>query len=160
MGIFGPGNRTAQVRYAKQLLLREPSDSQSSRAPLDVCQQCGDLGCGAVSVFASRREECVVWLKIGFDSTLFPLVLPFAEEQELEIEQARVRDFWFEGAAARTSFRSRSSRAAYGAGRADHQPVLRSPAAMPLTVTTNASTSRSSSVSDPRRRFKISVCST
>ncbi len=48
-------------KYARQLLLAEPSDFPSGRVPLYVCECCADLDCGAITVKVVRAEDAFVW---------------------------------------------------------------------------------------------------
>lgn len=52
------------VAYVRQLLLRAPSALPSGRVPLYICSQCGDLGCGAITVRVSLVEDCYVWSEL------------------------------------------------------------------------------------------------
>ena len=54
-------------RFARQLLLKEPSDFASGRVPLFVCECCGDLGCGALTVAVKRLEGEYVWSEFGYE---------------------------------------------------------------------------------------------
>jgi hypothetical protein len=44
-----------------QLLLRVDAGLQSGRVPILVCEECGDLGCGAFAVRISRNDSVVDW---------------------------------------------------------------------------------------------------
>lgn len=54
--------------FAKQLLLKEPSELDSRRVPLYVCNCCGDLGCGALTVKVEKIGEYFVWSDFGYES--------------------------------------------------------------------------------------------
>jgi hypothetical protein len=41
----------------RRLLLLEPADFPKNRRSIMVCAECGDLGCGAVSVLSNLREK-------------------------------------------------------------------------------------------------------
>ena len=53
--------------YAKQLLLKEPSEFTSERIPLYVCGCCADLGCGALTVEVEEIEEGIIWRDFGWE---------------------------------------------------------------------------------------------
>jgi hypothetical protein len=38
------------------------------RVPLDVCAECGSLGCGAVSAPITRTQDLVVWRDLGWQA--------------------------------------------------------------------------------------------
>lgn len=54
--------------FAKQLLLKEPSELESKRVPLYVCNCCADLGCGALTVNVEKINDCFVWSDIGYEN--------------------------------------------------------------------------------------------
>lgn len=45
----------------QRLLLLEPPDLPHDRYSLYVCAECGDLGCGAVSIQIEQREDIIIW---------------------------------------------------------------------------------------------------
>jgi len=80
--------RSTMRSYVKQLLLRERSALPSGRCPLYVCERCGDLGCGAVSVRVSEVEDCFVWSELSYESFSGASPITWRDER-LE------RDFYF-----------------------------------------------------------------
>jgi hypothetical protein len=55
---------------AKQrLLLQRDSDFPNGRRALYVCGECGDLGCGAVSIIVEFQNESVIWRNFGYENT-------------------------------------------------------------------------------------------
>ena len=54
-------------KYARQLLLKSPSDFESGRVPLYVCELCGDLECGALTVRVDRTESGYRWSEFGWE---------------------------------------------------------------------------------------------
>jgi hypothetical protein len=55
---------------AKQrLLLQKDSDFPNGRRSLYVCSECGDLGCGAVSIIVEFQGESVIWRNFGYENT-------------------------------------------------------------------------------------------
>ena len=44
-----------------QLLDQSPSTLESGRVPVLVCEECGDVACGALAVRIERREGSIVW---------------------------------------------------------------------------------------------------
>ena len=49
------------------LLGEQPSELPNGRAPLYVCPQCGDLGCGALTAEVARTDDAVTWRDFGWD---------------------------------------------------------------------------------------------
>jgi hypothetical protein len=58
---FGMLDRRGEALFARQLLLKMPSELASGRVPLYVCPRCGDLGCGAIAVRVARDADSYVW---------------------------------------------------------------------------------------------------
>lgn len=57
------------VRSANRLLLIEEADFSRNRRSLFVCSECGDLGCGAISVSVIKEGEAIVWTDFGLQNT-------------------------------------------------------------------------------------------
>jgi hypothetical protein len=88
-GVFGWQPSQVELRYALQLLLREPSELPSERVPLYICERCGDLGCGCIAVKVSEYEECVVWSAFAYDDNFSK------PAQELTSSFPDLRDYYF-----------------------------------------------------------------
>lgn len=56
------------LNYAKQLLLKIPSELKSGRVPLYVCSCCADLGCGATTVLVEDLDSQIKWSQFGRES--------------------------------------------------------------------------------------------
>jgi hypothetical protein len=65
---FGWLPEQVQRSYFAQLLLRTRSELRSGRVPLYLCAECGDPGCGCLSVVVSKYDDCFVWSEFGFES--------------------------------------------------------------------------------------------
>lgn len=50
----------------KRLLLEASADFSNNRRSLYVCPECGDLGCGAVSVIIEQKENKIIWRDFAF----------------------------------------------------------------------------------------------
>jgi hypothetical protein len=57
-------NKTA----LRRLLLEGSSDFPNGRCSVFVCRECGDLGCGAISVHISASDDTVIWKDFGFQN--------------------------------------------------------------------------------------------
>lgn len=79
-------------KYARQMLLMEPSDFPSGRVALYVCECCADLGCGAITVQVERVNESFAWSKFAFEA-------PYAEgpAESTDVER-RTGPFVFDAA--------------------------------------------------------------
>ena len=62
---FAASNPLSPENYRKamvaQLLGESPSPLPSGRVPLLVCEECGDVACGAIAAFISVEADTIVW---------------------------------------------------------------------------------------------------
>lgn len=79
----------ASPRYARQLLLLEPSEFRSGRVPIFVCECCGGLDCGATTVAVEICDGIVTWQEFGRES-------PGEEELFVPELYARTGPFYFD----------------------------------------------------------------
>jgi hypothetical protein len=56
------------VEAARRLLLEIPSDFPNNRRALYICAECGDLGCGAVSVVIENDETTFTWRDFAYQN--------------------------------------------------------------------------------------------
>ena len=49
------------------LLLEEPADFPNNRRSLYVCPECGDLGCGAISIVIEQKENRIIWRNFALE---------------------------------------------------------------------------------------------
>lgn len=61
IGVLGWGAAESEVGAVAKLLREAEPDYPPNRIALYVCPECGDLGCGAVTVAINREEEAVSW---------------------------------------------------------------------------------------------------
>ena len=66
LGWFVPEENARAVR---RLLLEEPADLPNNRRTLYVCPECGDIGCGAVSVVVEKLGNRIIWRDFGFENS-------------------------------------------------------------------------------------------
>jgi hypothetical protein len=65
LGWFVPEENAKAIR---RLLLEQPADLPNDRRSLYVCPECGDLGCGAVSVVIEAAGDQIIWRDFGFQN--------------------------------------------------------------------------------------------
>ena len=65
LGWFVPEENARAVR---RLLLKEPADLPNNRRTLYVCPECGDLGCGAVTLVVERAGDKIIWRDFGYEN--------------------------------------------------------------------------------------------
>jgi hypothetical protein len=79
----------AGAKYARQLLLAEPSDFPSGRVPVFVCECCADLGCGATTVAVEIADGIVTWQDFGIE-------VPYGDNPIVSEVYARTGPFHFD----------------------------------------------------------------
>jgi len=87
------------AKAVRRLLLEEPADLPDNRRTLYVCPECGDIGCGAVSLVVERVDKKIIWRDFGYENNYesgirvegFEEIGPFAfnaDEYEKVLKQA------------------------------------------------------------------------
>ena len=87
------------AKAVRRLLLEEPADLPDNRRTLYVCPECGDIGCGVVSLVVERVDKKIIWRDFGYENNYeggvrvegFEEIGPFAfnaDEYEKVIKQA------------------------------------------------------------------------
>ena len=71
---FGWGSPEEQFMALDRLLLRAPPDLYEGRVSLYVCPECGDLGCGAVSVVIETDGSGIIWRDFAFQNNYDAMV--------------------------------------------------------------------------------------
>ena len=69
IGCFGWRGPKDDRRCARELLLRQASEWSSGRSALYICAECGDLGCGAVTVHVEKADGGFMWTAFRLEST-------------------------------------------------------------------------------------------
>lgn len=63
---------TERERSIRRLLRTEPADFADDRRSILVCPECGDIGCGAVSVVVDFSNGSVIWKDFGYQNNYEP----------------------------------------------------------------------------------------
>ena len=61
-------------RAIRRLLLADGGDASENRVSLFICPECGDLGCGAITVRIERLDTGIVWRDLGYENNYEPTV--------------------------------------------------------------------------------------
>jgi hypothetical protein len=61
-------------RAIRRLLLADGGDASEGRVSLFICPECGDLGCGAITVRIERFDTAIVWRDIAYENNYEPTV--------------------------------------------------------------------------------------
>lgn len=62
---FGWLGADEQETSIRRLLRKTPPDMHDGRTTLYICPECGDLGCGAVTLLVQREMDVIVWKDFG-----------------------------------------------------------------------------------------------
>lgn len=82
--------------YAKQLLLQQESSILPGWAPLFLCQCCGDLQCGAISVYIEETGAGYIWSSFRYSA-------PGEVSEHAPLEMERTGPFVFQRDSYRTA---------------------------------------------------------
>ena len=61
-------SREETIDAVNRLLLTESAVIPHDRRELFICSECGDLGCGSVTLFVVRDGQSVVWQDFGYEN--------------------------------------------------------------------------------------------
>ena len=64
--------RQLELETVEQLLGQRASVLPSARVPVLVCEQCGDIGCGALAVRIARDGSVVTWTDWAYENGYEP----------------------------------------------------------------------------------------
>lgn len=73
------------------LLLEKEADMPNGRVAIYVCPQCGDLGCGAVSVKIVREGADIIWDQFGWENDYDGEFWPFEKIGPFRFDEAEYR---------------------------------------------------------------------
>lgn len=65
---IGCFRQSESEKTIRRILLEEPADFPNNRRSLYICPECGDLGCGAVSIIIEQRENKIIWRDFGYEN--------------------------------------------------------------------------------------------
>lgn len=65
---LGWGNQEYEQEIIKEFIGERQSQIASGRLVLYVCPECGDIGCGCISVDLEITEDKVVWKNFGYEN--------------------------------------------------------------------------------------------
>jgi hypothetical protein len=91
---FGMLDRDGEARFARQLLLKMPSELTSGRVPLYVCPCCSDLGCGTIAVRVVRDSDSYVWTDFAVEDFSSEPARTCAEGYEFHFEPEAYRSLF------------------------------------------------------------------
>ena len=65
---FGWLDADEQEASIDRLVGTSAPDMPNARTSLYVCPECGDLGCGAVTLFVQSEADVIIWKDFGFEN--------------------------------------------------------------------------------------------
>lgn len=68
MGCFVKGYPEQNRICHSRLLLREHAETEGGRVLLYICPECGDIGCGAYSVYVRQNDDCFTWDSFAYEN--------------------------------------------------------------------------------------------
>jgi hypothetical protein len=66
---FGWFDPNEQENSIARLLRKSPPDVAHGRTTLYICPECGDLGCGAVTLLIERGPGIIIWKNFGIQNS-------------------------------------------------------------------------------------------
>ena len=72
IGFYHDSNLNTQI--VNEFLKSQKSKLESGRTLLFVCRECGDFGCGAITVEIERKDNSFVWKNFAHESDSFELI--------------------------------------------------------------------------------------
>jgi|SRR5687768_11940677 len=72
IGSLGWGDPEVEASSLQQLMQGERSQLPDGRVMIYVCAECGDLGCGAITVAVRREGDTIIWDRFGFENNYDP----------------------------------------------------------------------------------------
>ena len=68
IGVFGGFGEKDDRTHFNELLSKKKSELKSGRVPIYICPECGDLGCGCISIEIIKTNEGFIWKSFGFEN--------------------------------------------------------------------------------------------
>jgi hypothetical protein len=56
------------IKTVNRVLLTEGADLPDNRRSLFICAECGDIGCGAITLRIVREGDAILWKDLGFEN--------------------------------------------------------------------------------------------
>jgi hypothetical protein len=82
-------NTNLNIQIVDEFLKTQKSVLESERIMLFVCRECGDIGCGAITVEIEKKESSYVWKNFAWDNGYEEILKnDFIDFQVLEFNKA------------------------------------------------------------------------
>lgn len=73
----------------RMLLLEESADFENNRRSLYVCPECGDLGCGAVSIIVENVDGNIIWKDFAYQNNYSEDLTPYDDIGTFVFEKSK-----------------------------------------------------------------------
>ena len=68
VGAIGSFGKEVNIEAVNLLLLNKNSELNSKRIPIYICPECGDLGCGAITISIIENDKSFIWSSFGYEN--------------------------------------------------------------------------------------------
>jgi hypothetical protein len=75
VGRFSKGAQTWNEESADIFLAKQPADLENGRTMLYVCPECGDIGCGAITLTIIESDDVYSWTEFGYENNYDPQMM-------------------------------------------------------------------------------------
>jgi hypothetical protein len=75
VGRFLQGAQVWNEESANIFLIEQSADLDNGRIMLYVCPECGDIGCGAITVTITKSDDSYTWTEFGYENNYDPQMM-------------------------------------------------------------------------------------
>jgi hypothetical protein len=75
VGRFWQGDQAWNEESANIFLTKQSADLENGRIMLYVCPECGDIGCGAITVTIIKSDNSYIWTEFGYENNYDPQMM-------------------------------------------------------------------------------------
>ncbi len=79
-------------KAVNQLMLKTESDLPNNRYILYICPECGDIGCGAITVSINRNNDVFIWSEFGYQNDYDSEIQPIEEIGSFSFDRVQYRN--------------------------------------------------------------------
>jgi hypothetical protein len=94
VGRFSQSAQAWNEESADIFLTRKSADLENGRVMLYVCPECGDIGCGAITVNISKSDEGYAWAEFGYENNYDPQMKDLDSYRAIGPFQFEADEYW------------------------------------------------------------------
>ena len=83
IGCLGWLPSNVEQNILEQLTTKRLSDLGNDRYPIYICAECGDIGCGAITVQIEKTEHGYIWKNFGYENNYDESMSDFESYQNI-----------------------------------------------------------------------------